>query len=132
MDLRPAPEDEAFRHDVREFVARELPDDIRRKVLGFLRVERDDYVRWQRILHARGWGAPGWPVEHGGCGWNAVRRTRAPSTHDVSAGGSAASTTRLGGGRTGASGARCAAAMCSIEPRPWEGPLSPGESWRCP
>jgi alkylation response protein AidB-like acyl-CoA dehydrogenase len=74
MDLRPTPEDEAFRRDVREFVARELPDDIRRKVLGFLRVERNDYVRWQRILHARGWGAPGWPVEHGGCGWNAVRR----------------------------------------------------------
>ena len=74
MDLRPTSEDEAFRRDVREFVARELPDDIRRKVLGFLRVERDDYVRWQRILHARGWGAPGWPVEHGGCGWSAVRR----------------------------------------------------------
>ena len=52
MDLRPTSEDEAFRRDVREFVARELPDDIRRKVLGFLRVERDDYVRWQRILHA--------------------------------------------------------------------------------
>jgi alkylation response protein AidB-like acyl-CoA dehydrogenase len=74
MDLKPTPEDEAFRHEVRTFVAQELPDDIRRKVLGFLRVERNDYVRWQRILHARGWGAPGWPVEHGGCGWNAVRR----------------------------------------------------------
>ena len=74
MDLRPTPEEDAFRREVREFVAARLPDDIRRKVLGFLRVEREDYVRWQRILAERGWGAPGWPVAYGGCGWNAVRR----------------------------------------------------------
>ena len=74
MDLRDSPEELQFRHEVREFVAARLPDDIRRKVLGFLRVERDDYVRWQRILSCQGWGAPGWPVAHGGCGWNAVQR----------------------------------------------------------
>jgi len=74
MDLRESPEELQFRAEVRAFVAAELPDDIRRKVLGFLRVEREDYVRWQRILAARGWGAPGWPVAHGGCGWNAVQR----------------------------------------------------------
>ena len=74
MNLTESPEDLAFRQQARTFVAEHLPDDIRRKVLGFLRVERDDYVRWQRILAARGWGAPGWPVEHGGCGWNAVQR----------------------------------------------------------
>jgi alkylation response protein AidB-like acyl-CoA dehydrogenase len=27
-------------------------------------------MQWQRILHARGWAAPAWPVEHGGCGWS--------------------------------------------------------------
>ncbi|HEY2927928.1 acyl-CoA dehydrogenase family protein [Piscinibacter sp.] len=74
MDLRDADEDRRFRSEVRAFVAARLPDDIRRKVLGFLRVEREDYVRWQRILFERGWGAPGWPLEWGGCGWNAVQR----------------------------------------------------------
>ena len=74
MDLRDSPEEQQFRAEVRSFVAAELPDDIRRKVLGFLRVEREDYVRWQRILARRGWGAPGWPAVHGGCGWNAVQR----------------------------------------------------------
>lgn len=74
MDLRDSPEELAFRQEVRDFVAARLPDDIRRKVLGFLRVEREDYVRWQRILTARGWGAPSWPKEHGGCGWNAVQK----------------------------------------------------------
>ncbi|MFL6627548.1 MAG: acyl-CoA dehydrogenase family protein [Burkholderiaceae bacterium] len=74
MDLHESPSDQQFRAEVRRFVAAELPADIRTKVLGFLRVEREDYVRWQRILDARGWGAPGWPVAHGGCGWDAVQR----------------------------------------------------------
>ena len=74
MDLTVTPEEAAFRREARAFVAQHLPDDIRRKVLGFLRVEREDYVRWQRILAERGWGAPGWPVAFGGCGWNAVQR----------------------------------------------------------
>ncbi|WP_234942686.1 acyl-CoA dehydrogenase family protein [Cupriavidus necator] len=31
-------------------------------------------MRWQRILHARGWAAPGWPREHGGPGWSLVEQ----------------------------------------------------------
>jgi alkylation response protein AidB-like acyl-CoA dehydrogenase len=27
-------------------------------------------MEWQRILHQRGWAAPAWPVEHGGCDWS--------------------------------------------------------------
>ena len=49
----------------------QLPADIRRKVLDAQRLEREDYLRWQRILHAHGWGAPGWPGEYGGTGWSA-------------------------------------------------------------
>lgn len=26
-------------------------------------------MEWQRILHERGWAAPAWPVEYGGCDW---------------------------------------------------------------
>ena len=50
MNLHESPEDAAFRAEVRDFVAAQLPEDIRQKVLGFLRVPREDYVRWQRIL----------------------------------------------------------------------------------
>src|SRR5262245_18846654 len=75
MHLQETPEDIAFRAEVRAFVERHLPTDIRDRVLGFRRVERDDYVRWQKILHDRGWGAPGWPTQYGGTGWNARQRT---------------------------------------------------------
>ena len=27
-------------------------------------------MEWQRHLHERGWAAPAWPVEHGGCDWS--------------------------------------------------------------
>ena len=75
MDFKDSPADVAFRNEVRQFVATNLPQAIRDRVLGFRRVPREDYVNWQRILHARGWGAPGWPVEFGGTGWNARQRT---------------------------------------------------------
>ena len=31
-------------------------------------------MRWHNILADHGWGAPNWPVEHGGTGWNALQR----------------------------------------------------------
>ena len=74
MDLTFSAEDLAFRDEVRRFVADQLPADIRRKVVHAQRLSRDDYLRWQRILHARGWGAPSWPAEHGGPGWSALQR----------------------------------------------------------
>ena len=29
---------------------------------------------WQRILYRKGWVAPAWPVEHGGCAWTVTQR----------------------------------------------------------
>ncbi|CAG4886754.1 acyl-CoA dehydrogenase family protein [Paraburkholderia saeva] len=74
MDLRPTATEQAFREEVRAFLKANLPADIRDKVLGHQRVEKDDFVRWHRILHAHGWGAPGWPKEFGGTGWNTMQR----------------------------------------------------------
>ena len=74
MDLRFTTAELEFREEVRAFMAANLPADIRDKVFGHLRLEKEDYVRWHRILEARGWGAPSWPREHGGTGWNALER----------------------------------------------------------
>ncbi|MDO9482991.1 MAG: acyl-CoA dehydrogenase family protein [Hydrogenophaga sp.] len=74
MKLQFSAADEAFRLEVRAFVKDKLPADIRRKVELGLRLEHADYVTWFRILEARGWLTPGWPVEHGGPGWSHVQR----------------------------------------------------------
>jgi alkylation response protein AidB-like acyl-CoA dehydrogenase len=74
MQLQFTPERDAFRLEVRAFVKAHLPADIRRKVALGLRLEHVDYVTWFRILQARGWLTPGWPVAHGGPGWDHVQR----------------------------------------------------------
>ena len=74
MRLQFTEAEEAFRREVRAFVQAKLPDDIRRKVELGLRLEHADYVTWFRILEARGWLTPNWPVEHGGPGWTHVQR----------------------------------------------------------
>ncbi|MBO1112560.1 acyl-CoA dehydrogenase family protein [Bordetella petrii] len=74
MDLSWTPEERSFRETVRAFAQEKLPSDIRDKVLRHQRLERDDYIRWHRILDGRGWGAPTWPKEFGGTGWNAIQR----------------------------------------------------------
>ena len=74
MDLEFSDEHLAFQKKVREFIAENLPADIQEKVTGGLKMERDDFVRWQDILSRQGWLAIGWPVEHGGPGWSAVER----------------------------------------------------------
>lgn len=74
MDLDFSAEDEAFRAQVREFLATEYPAEIRRKVELGLALGKDDYVTFQRLLYRKGWIAPSWPVEHGGGAWSATRR----------------------------------------------------------
>lgn len=75
MDLDFNLEEQAFRDEVRQFLAAELPADIRDRMRrdDASRI-RDDIVRWQKILHAKGWGAPAWPVEFGGTGWSKTQQ----------------------------------------------------------
>jgi len=64
-----------FREEVRAFVRANLPGELRERVVrGYSQLEKADYVFWQKRLYERGWGAPGWPVEHGGTGWTAAQR----------------------------------------------------------
>ena len=74
MDLNFTPEQQLFRQQIRDFMTTNLPADIRNKVMHGLILERDDYLRWQRILHAHGWGAPSWPKDFGGPGWNPTQQ----------------------------------------------------------
>lgn len=74
MNLNLSVADSMFRDEVQAFLARALPADIRDKVLNGWKLERDDYVRWQKILFAQGWGGSSWPQQFGGTGWTAVQK----------------------------------------------------------
>jgi alkylation response protein AidB-like acyl-CoA dehydrogenase len=74
MDLNYSPEELAFRDEVRVWLGANVPDDLRRTVLEYRELSKDDLVRWHKILARKGWVAPDWPVEWGGTGWNVVQR----------------------------------------------------------
>ena len=74
MDLRFTPAEQAFRDEVRRFFADNLPASIRNRLIGGHHPTRDDIVTWQRILNAKGWAVPHWPVEWGGTGWSPVQQ----------------------------------------------------------
>jgi len=75
MDLAFTDEDLAFRNEVREFFASAVPAGIRERMERGLHLSKEDYVRWQKILYERGWIAPHWPEEYGGCGWDPAKLT---------------------------------------------------------
>ena len=72
MDLDFTPQQQAFRADVRAWVAANLPPDIAHKVHNALRLSRDDQQRRAKILGARGWLGYAWPTAFGGPGWDAI------------------------------------------------------------
>ena len=74
MDLNFTEQELAFRAEIREWVAQNLPQDISHKVHNALRLSREDHQRWARILGTKGWLGWNWPKAFGGPGWNAVER----------------------------------------------------------
>ena len=74
MNLDFTPEEQAFRAEIRQWVADNLPKDISHKVHHALRLSKDDLQRWAKILGKQGWHGWAWPKEFGGPGWNAVQR----------------------------------------------------------
>jgi len=74
MNFEYTPEQQAFRTEVRQFLAESLPVDMRERQASGKRLVAADITRWQKILHGKGWGSGSWPVAYGGTGWNAVER----------------------------------------------------------
>ena len=76
MNPLDTPAARAFRDEVRTFLAEKLPPDCARAGRRATSVftHPDVSLRWQAILHEKGWVAPDWPAEHGGPGWDDVQR----------------------------------------------------------
>ena len=76
MDLTFSAEERAFEQEVRDFIAENLTPEVKRATSLTPSVFSDPDIgkAWQRALHKRGWGAPGWPVEHGGPDWTPAQR----------------------------------------------------------
>ena len=73
MDMEFNAADLAFRDEVRAFIAENHPDMSAKKDAGE-EMAKEDFLSWHRILHAKGWVAPAWPVEYGGTGWTPTQK----------------------------------------------------------
>lgn len=76
MDLNWSDADLEFRDEVRVFLHDNLTDEIRDagRLMTSVYAQHDAAMKWQTILHRKGWVAPAWPVENGGCGWSVLQR----------------------------------------------------------
>jgi alkylation response protein AidB-like acyl-CoA dehydrogenase len=76
MDLHFSPEDEAFRAEVRAFLADTLTDHLRAgmQATPTVFVEPDIGREWQAMLLEKGWLAYNWPADCGGTGWTPTQR----------------------------------------------------------
>ena len=74
MNLTFTEEEEAFRREVRDWIAQAMPEEMRRKAQGDGHFTPEDSATWHKILYDKGWAAPHWPQEYGGTGWDAAKR----------------------------------------------------------
>jgi alkylation response protein AidB-like acyl-CoA dehydrogenase len=65
-----------FQAEVRAFLDAELTAELREGAARTTSVFVDPSIslRWQAILHRRGWAAPEWPAQFGGPGWDDMQR----------------------------------------------------------
>ncbi len=73
MDTAFAPEDLAFRDEVRAFFAESYDDELQARwaapdTFGVA------FIYWHTRLYEKGWIAPNWPAEYGGTGWDVTRQ----------------------------------------------------------
>lgn len=73
LHTRLSPQDLEFQNDVEEFLDSQFTPSLAAKI-----ADRETYkegmIEWQRVLHEKGWIAPGWPKEFGGTGWTETQR----------------------------------------------------------
>jgi len=76
MDLTFSPEEEAFRAQVRAFVA-DAKTKLPKIDIGAPEAAtrtKEDYLAWHKLLYGQGWVAPIWPKQYGGPGWSVTQR----------------------------------------------------------
>jgi alkylation response protein AidB-like acyl-CoA dehydrogenase len=75
MNLEWSAHERAFRDEVRLFFAANLTDELRAagRLMTSVYSDHEASLEWQRILARKGWAAPAWPVEYGGCDWSVAQ-----------------------------------------------------------
>ena len=63
-----------WRQFVRTFTRTNLPESIAIKGKVGLKIEKQDYIEWQKVLWKHGLFGCAWPKEYGGAGWDLIKQ----------------------------------------------------------
>jgi alkylation response protein AidB-like acyl-CoA dehydrogenase len=74
VDFRLTPEEEGFRREVRDFIVKECPGEIRTGEVAVWGHLTPAHQGWRRKLARRNWVAPAWPREYGGGGMTLMQQ----------------------------------------------------------
>lgn len=75
MDLSLSAKDATFRDEVRRFLDEKLTPDLREtgKLMTSVYADYETTMAWHKALYEKGWVAPAWPVQYGGCDWSVAQ-----------------------------------------------------------
>ena len=74
MNLTFSKEDLDFQKEVQIFLETKYPIDIKAKQDKGLPLDREDVIKWQKLLAKKGWFAVNWPKEYGGTDWSPTKK----------------------------------------------------------
>ena len=72
MDLSFSKDQENFRTEVREFLSKNLDDDISSKMKLGIMLSKEEIEIWHSKLNKKGWLAGSWPKKYGGQNWGVI------------------------------------------------------------
>ena len=58
MDLTLTQEQLAFRDEVRQFLEKNVSEEVRQKTFNYEPLTKEERIQWQKALYQQGWGAP--------------------------------------------------------------------------
>ena len=73
MNLEFSPEEVAFRNEVRTFIDKNYPEELK-SIVSRDDMDREQFLAWHKVLGKKGWAAPAWPEKYGGTGWTSTQR----------------------------------------------------------
>ena len=74
MNIEFSKDDLEFQQKVRNFISKNLSNDLRNKVANGSEISKEEIISWQKALHKENLFAPGWKKEFGGAELSASKR----------------------------------------------------------
>ena len=74
MRIELSKSDLAFKDEVQNFINKNHPEELGLKIGNGGKPTKEETINWQIALNDKGWLAPNWPIDYGGCNWSPIQR----------------------------------------------------------